>query len=162
MMIKYGCVVMLLSVIIKLSHSEKNLTNASVTIHEEIGNSSDHANETTITPATSIDVDEENSEQEGVTVSSTNATTEEPHIAHGCPTVDKVTAGILDCSYYCTYVPENNTWLYGFYKNGIYCWADDDGDGKERLPGLCLDGICYPLEHENVTHLPTPPDSMLG
>uniref|UniRef100_A0A224Y450 Basic tail secreted protein n=1 Tax=Rhipicephalus zambeziensis TaxID=60191 RepID=A0A224Y450_9ACAR len=161
MMIKHGCVVMLLSVIIKLSHSEQNLTITSVA-NGEIQNRSDHAIDATRTPATSIEVDEENSEEDGVTVQSTNATTEEPHIAHGCPTVDKVQREIKDCSYYCRYVPENNTWLYGFYSNGIYCWADDDGDGKERLPGLCLDGICYPLEHENVTHLSTPADSMLG
>uniref|UniRef100_A0A224Y1P9 Basic tail secreted protein n=1 Tax=Rhipicephalus zambeziensis TaxID=60191 RepID=A0A224Y1P9_9ACAR len=164
MMIKHGCVVMLLSVIIKLSHSEQNLTIASVA-NGEFQNSSDHAIVATITPATSIEetsVEEENSEQEGVTVQSTNATTEEPHIAHGCPTAEPLQVGIKDCSYYCRYVPENNTWLYGFYRDGIYCWADDADDDKEGLPGLCLDGICYPLEHENVTHVPTPADNMLG
>uniref|UniRef100_A0A131YWE5 Basic tail secreted protein n=1 Tax=Rhipicephalus appendiculatus TaxID=34631 RepID=A0A131YWE5_RHIAP len=154
MMVKIECVLMLLLSIIKLSHSEQNVTNTSETIDGEIVSSWDSANRTTF--------NEENSEAGGNTTQSATSTTEEPHIAHGCDTVKPQQAGVKDCSYYCKYVPENNTWLYGFYNDGIYCWADDDHDDKDRILGLCYHGICYPLDHDNVTDLSTPEDDTFG
>ncbi|KAL1443343.1 hypothetical protein MTO96_046002 [Rhipicephalus appendiculatus] len=72
-------------------------------------------------------------------------------------------AGIKDCAYYCDYVRHNNTWLYGYYINGIYCWADDgDDENKTRILGLCLNGTCHPTDHDDVTHLPTPENEYLG
>uniref|UniRef100_A0A6G5A0R6 Putative evasin n=1 Tax=Rhipicephalus microplus TaxID=6941 RepID=A0A6G5A0R6_RHIMP len=102
MMIKQGCVVMLLSVFIQMSLSAQNDSKSS----------------------------EEKPEFEQLATQSSTNTTEEPSIAHGCPTIRK--------------------------------HADDDGENKTRLTGYCLDGICYPTDHDNVTHLPTPENPMLG
>ncbi|XP_037286636.2 uncharacterized protein LOC119179621 [Rhipicephalus microplus] len=82
----------------------------------------------------------------------------EPNVAHGCPTVYPQEAGIRDCSYYCKYVPENKTWLYGFFTDGIYCWADD----YQQIIGLCYQGHCHPLGHPNITHLTPPTDDTVG
>ncbi|KAK8777503.1 hypothetical protein V5799_029152 [Amblyomma americanum] len=73
-----------------------------------------------------------------------------PHlIAHGCQDLERKQAGVLDCSYYCEYIETNNTWLYGHYKpDGLDCWADDEVSGR------CQDGVCYPDDHDTVTHFP--------
>ncbi|XP_065310988.1 uncharacterized protein [Dermacentor albipictus] len=97
-----------------------------------------------------------------ITTQSTGHVTQEPEIAHGCPNAPRLQAGVGECSYYCKYVEKNNTWLYGYYPDGLYCWADDDGEDKQRLLGLCWHGVCYPLDHDNVTHLSTPADDIIS
>ncbi|KAL3188777.1 hypothetical protein MRX96_022276 [Rhipicephalus microplus] len=134
MMIKHGGVMMLLSVFIQMSLSAHNDSKAR----------------------------EEEPDFEQLARQSSTNTTEEPSIAHGCPTIPKHQAGIEDCLYYCRYLSHNNTWLYGYYENGIYCWADDDGENKTRLIGYCLDGICYPTDHDAVTDLSPPDNSIFG
>nr|AST14851.1 evasin [Rhipicephalus microplus] len=134
MTIKHGCVMMLLSASIQISLSVQNDTL----------------------------VGSEKQETDEVTTQLTSSTSEEPRIEHGCETVKRVQAGVRDCSYYCKYIRENNTWLYGFYEDGIYCWADDGDETKDRIVGLCYKGTCYPTDHDNVTHLSTPVDDTLG
>nr|XP_054925401.1 uncharacterized protein LOC129384205 [Dermacentor andersoni] len=73
--------------------------------------------------ANPIPADEGERTEEGeITTESTGNATREPDIAHGCPTIPRVQAGVRDCSYYCKYVRKNHTWLYGHYSDGIYCW----------------------------------------
>ncbi|KAH8036918.1 hypothetical protein HPB51_006979 [Rhipicephalus microplus] len=44
----------------------------------------------------------------------------------------------------------------------IKTMADDGDENKDRIVGLCHKGICYPTDHDNVTHLSTPVDDTLG
>uniref|UniRef100_A0A0K8R3H9 Putative basic tail protein n=1 Tax=Ixodes ricinus TaxID=34613 RepID=A0A0K8R3H9_IXORI len=53
------------------------------------------------------------------------------------------------CVYYCKI---NSTWHYGFYHPATKCQY-----GKDKLPGVCINGLCY-LETDTVTDA-TYPDS---
>ncbi|XP_037522423.1 uncharacterized protein LOC119399744 isoform X1 [Rhipicephalus sanguineus] len=89
----------------------------------------------------------------------TNHTTETPleptklpEIRHACDTVPRADVGVGPCLYYCDYVEHNDTWLYGYYPDGLPCWAEDRSDAKPAgVPGICFEGICYPHDHDNMT-----------
>uniref|UniRef100_A0A0K8R5D7 Putative basic tail protein n=1 Tax=Ixodes ricinus TaxID=34613 RepID=A0A0K8R5D7_IXORI len=73
-------------------------------------------------------------------------------IKHGCKTTTRTTElekRYPHCVYYCKI---NSTWHYGFYHHATKCEY-----GKEKLPGVCILGLCY-LETETVTDA-TSPDS---
>uniref|UniRef100_A0A0K8RBU7 Putative basic tail protein n=1 Tax=Ixodes ricinus TaxID=34613 RepID=A0A0K8RBU7_IXORI len=71
-------------------------------------------------------------------------------IKHGC----KMTARTAElavkyphCIYYCK---KNGTWFYGFYFPATTCQY-----GEQKLPGVCIFGLCYP-ETETVTDATLP------
>uniref|UniRef100_G3MSJ1 Sushi domain-containing protein n=1 Tax=Amblyomma maculatum TaxID=34609 RepID=G3MSJ1_AMBMU len=105
------------------------------------------------------DMGEISNHTSATTMTTTAAVTEDnvthPHkIAHGCPDAPRIQAGVEQCIYYCRYEASNNTWLFGHYiPTGLDCWADDE------VPGRCLEGVCYPDDHDAVTDLPPRPES---
>uniref|UniRef100_A0A0K8RB03 Putative basic tail protein n=1 Tax=Ixodes ricinus TaxID=34613 RepID=A0A0K8RB03_IXORI len=73
-------------------------------------------------------------------------------IKYGCRTTARTTelaARYPYCVYYCK---KNSTWFYGFYHHATRC-----DYGADKLPGVCILGLCY-LETETVTDA-TSPDS---
>uniref|UniRef100_A0A0K8R943 Putative basic tail protein n=1 Tax=Ixodes ricinus TaxID=34613 RepID=A0A0K8R943_IXORI len=73
-------------------------------------------------------------------------------IKYGCPMTrrtEELAARYPYCVYYCK---KNSTWFYGFYHHATRC-----DYGADKLPGVCILGLCY-LETETVTDA-TSPDS---
>ncbi|XP_037523677.1 uncharacterized protein LOC119400812 [Rhipicephalus sanguineus] len=105
-------------------------------------------------------VTENEKQEKGVQLAKSPATANDTHphdIAHGCEDAKRAEVGLAGCIYYCKYVSQNNTWLYGHYiPYGIDCWADDvDSEtDKDGVPGRCYNGLCYPDDHDAIKHLP--------